>query len=426
MKKTPLHSWHIKQGANMGEFGGYDMPLWYPSGAKAEHLAVITAAGLFDTSHMAVLTIHGQDALNLLQRCFTKDLQRCIGKDKTELVAGRSVYGLFLNEQGEVIDDAIVYHFTPDDYMLVVNAAMGRPIAQHLEDYKKTDEKVTITNYEDRLGKIDLQGPASGNILARAVDNSQSLFEKLIYFSFKGSFNRNKLPVEQEHLINEIPVMISRTGYTGEFGFELFVEGKYTLPLWQALLTAGREDHLIPCGLAARDSLRSGAVLPLSHQDIGDWPFINNPWLFTLPRTEDLQGFSKDFIGRKAIITTDSNNWTLPFAGFDLRKIQVNDKAIVTDSNGQPIGKVLTCTTDMAIGRIDHKIFSIATPEEEGKPADFKPKGLSCGFIQVNTPLETGDIVILTDGKRKLKVEIRNDIRPNRTARKPVGTMVTV
>ncbi len=425
MKTTPLHSWHVHQGANMGEFGGYEMPLWYPSGAKAEHLAVIQAAGLFDTSHMAVLTIHGKDALTLLQRCFTKNLACCIGKNKTPLATGRSVYGLFLNEQGEVIDDAIVYHFTATDYMLVVNAAMGGQIAEHLNSYIRTGEEVRINNLEDKIGKIDVQGPAAGNIMAALVDNPEALFEKFIYFSFKGSFNENNLPVEQQQLISDIPVMISRTGYTGEFGFELFVKAEYTEKLWNLIIETGKEKGLIACGLAARDSLRSGAGLPLSHQDIGDWPFINNPWLFTMPRSEDQKTFSKEFVGRAALEITDQSFWTLPFAGYDLRKIQINDTSAVIDAEGNPIGTVLTCTSDMAIGRIDGKIISIATSKEDGKPPDFKAKGLCCGFVKINSYLDDGEIVFLTDGKRKLKVEIRNDIRPDRTARKPVKTMVT-
>jgi aminomethyltransferase len=109
VKKTRLHGWHVNHGANMAIFGSYDMPLWYPSGAKEEHLVVLTRAGIFDTSHMGVVTVKGSGAQDLLQVCFSKNLAACIGKDQKPLTSGKRVYGVFLNEAGEVIDDAIVF-----------------------------------------------------------------------------------------------------------------------------------------------------------------------------------------------------------------------------------------------------------------------------------------------------------------------------
>ena len=113
MKRTPLAAWHEAHGGNMVGFGGWDMPLWYPSGARSEHMAVITDAGLFDTSHMAVVLITGPGALELLQRCFTKDLIACVGRNNGPLGPGRCVYGAYLNERGELIDDAT---WTPTRY----------------------------------------------------------------------------------------------------------------------------------------------------------------------------------------------------------------------------------------------------------------------------------------------------------------------
>lgn len=425
MKTTPLHGWHLDQGANMGEFGSYDMPLWYPSGAKAEHLAVIQHAGLFDTSHMAVLSINGNDARTLIQRCFTKDIDACIGKHKKPLVAGRCVYGIFLDQRGWVIDDAIVYQFTATDYMVVVNAAMGGTIARHLAEHINAGEAVTVTDFTDQVGKMDLQGPAAGTILTALVKEPAQLFEQMVYFSFKGSFVQSHLPTSEIQLLDGTPLMVSRTGYTGEFGFELFVAPEHIHHLWTQLLAAGKDHGLISCGLAARDSLRSGAVLPLSHQDIGDWPFADNPWLFTLPTTGEQGDFSKDFVGRTALEKHSSSAWTLPFAGFDLRKIPLSEKSRVTDMDGTEIGVPLTCTTDMAIDRVEGNIISITTPTAAGRPEGFKPRGLCCGFVRVKRPLPAGTEVILTDGKRKLTVEIRNDIRPDRTARKPMAAMVS-
>ncbi len=423
MKQTPLHSRHMEQGANMAEFGSYEMPLWYPSGAKAEHLSVITAAGLFDTSHMSVLTIQGQDSRILLQRCFSKDLDRCIGPQKSELVNGRCVYGLFLNEQAHVIDDAIVYQTAANAYMLVVNAAMGAPIAEHLIEHRAEQEDVTIVDLTDKVGKMDLQGPASARILSRIVADPDTLFDKMIYFSFKGTFDSQTLPGQDTRLLDGTPVMVSRTGYTGEFGFELFIAPEHIHSVWNQLLAAGKEDGLITCGLAARDSLRAGAVLPLSHQDIGAWPFMHNPWLFTLPTDED-GSLSKQFIGSDALQHQQEEMWTLPFAGFNLRKIVVSENSYVCDEQGNTIGTILTCATDMAIDRVDGIIVSLATPQSEGRPENFTPRGLSCGFVRVNAPLNPGTQVILTDGKRKFPVEIRTDVRPHRTARKPMASML--
>jgi len=417
IKTTPLHPWHLGQSANMALFGGYEMPLWYPAGAKAEHLAVITGAGLFDTSHMAVLTLHGPKVRALLQRCFSKDLERCLGPKKTPLIAGRCVYGVFLNPGAEVIDDAIVYQCGNLDYMIVVNASMGAPIAAHLEQQNGEEPGAMIIDHSDLVGKMDLQGPAAARILGRILKNPDQVFEKMPYFSFKGTFDPQRLPGLTVQLLDGTPVMVSRTGYTGEFGFELFVAPAHVEKLWTLLLKAGEADSILSCGLAARDSLRAGAGLPLSHQDIGPWIFGCNPWLFVLPWDETGTGFTKEFIGTEVLRAQPPTLCTLPFAGFDPRKITISDKSLVTSASGQPLGTILTCTTDMAIDRVEGKICSLATPVEAGRPESFSPRGLCCGFVRVEGLLPAGTEVLLTDGKRKIKVEIRDQIRPDRTAR---------
>ena len=126
----------------MACFGGYHMPLWYPAGAKAEHLAVLTAAGLFDTSHMALLSLHGPGARTLLQRCCCRDLERCLGKARGPLVPGRSVYTMFLDERGFVIDDAIVSQCADADYTVVVNASMGAAVAAHLAAHNREGARI--------------------------------------------------------------------------------------------------------------------------------------------------------------------------------------------------------------------------------------------------------------------------------------------
>ena len=415
-KQTVLHSWHVASGANMALFGNYDMPLWYKTGAKAEHLAVIRGAGIFDTSHMAAVSVQGKDARALLQHCLSKDLDCCLGQGKSGLVDGRCVYGVFLRTDGTVIDDAIVFQLQAESFMVVVNAGMGGEIAGHLVENCE-DQAVTVTDLTDRVGKMDIQGPDSARILKKIINNPSAVFEGLVYFSFKGGFAdlKNSPSVE---LVDGTPVLLSRTGYTGEFGFELFVPIDRLVSLWAMVLKAGKDKDLIACGLAARDSLRAGAVLPLSHQDIGPWPFQNNPWPFALPFNEDHSGFSKDFIGAQALLQANWDKHTLPFAGFDPRKIAAGTNSFVTSATGERLGTILTCTTDMAIDREGGEIVSVAGNSE------LQAKGLCCGFVLLDKKCAPGEQIVLTDGKRKIKVEIRADIRPNRTARKAMRLMV--
>jgi aminomethyltransferase len=421
LRTTKLHAWHLQQGANMARFGGYDMPLWYPAGVKAEHLAVIEAAGIFDTSHMAVIGLQGEGARDLLQYCFSKDLQRCLGSGKTPLVAGRCVYGVFLADDGTVIDDAIVFQLAADAYMVVVNAGMGGIVAAHLEG-QRGERSVAVSDYSDLVGKMDIQGPQAARIMRKILKEPDEVFAGMVYFSCKGGFAELQSP-GAVHLLDGTPLLISRTGYTGEFGFELFVAGEHLVHLWQTVLAAGDGFGLLSCGLAARDSLRAGAVLPLSHQDIGPWKFTHNPWQFALPWQEG-GTFSKDFIGAGALLADSPAEYTMAFAGFDLRKITAGKDTFVTDLRGDTIGQVLTCATDMAIDRVGKEIVSVATPLSEGRPEGFRPRGLCCGFVKVRSPLAAGEIVLIADGRRKIKVEIREDIRPHRSARRPITAML--
>lgn len=421
LKRTALYQWHVDNGANIAPFGAYEMPLWYRSGAKAEHLAVITAVGLFDTSHMAAIRLTGPGSRALLQVCFTKDLDRCLGPGKTELVAGRCVYGVFLRSDATVIDDAIVYQFQTDEYLVVVNAGMGGIIACHLQDHANA-LAVTISDLTDRLGKMDVQGPKAAQLVARLLDDP-SILAKFPYFSCKGG--TAGLSSGPPVLLRDgTPILLSRTGYTGEFGFELFTQPDDFVRIWQMAVAAGNDLHLLPCGLAARDSLRAGAVLPLSHQDIGNWPFANTPWPFALATNDSGDGFTKEFIGRSFLSTLGEADHTLPFAGYDPRKIVPGPGTAVLNQAGEKIGLILTCATDMAIDRVGEKIISLATPIADGRPADFNPRGLCCGFIKVGYRLPPGEKVILTDGKKRINVEIRQDIRPDRTARRAITTLL--
>lgn len=420
IRKTLLHGWHMTHQASMAIFGGYHMPLWYPTGVREEHLTVLTKAGIFDTSHMAAIMVTGKGAFDLLQLCFTRNLSACVGRDKRPLEPGRCVYGAYLNRDGGVIDDAIVYHIEKNVYMTVVNAGMGAEVAWHLMSHSDPGS-VAITDLTDKVGKIDIQGPMAAGILEKVFKNGKEIFEGMSYFTFKGHFDKSSPLADMATLGDGIPVLLSRTGYTGEFGFEIFIEPACLLTAWEMIMEAGKSFGLIPCGLAARDSLRTGAVLPLSHQDIGSWPFINNPWPFALPFNSDGTGFTKKFIGDSALMNVEKPEYTYAFVGYDLRKVSINDNPVVLDPKGAKIGEVLTCVSDMAIGRHGDRIYSIASPD---RPEDFTPRGLCCGFVKVKSELVPGQTVELRDNRRKIEVMIVDDIRPDRTARRSIVKMM--
>ena len=417
-KQTALYDWHRRHGANIVEFGDYMMPVWYAS-SKDEHLAVVNRAGLFDTSHMAAVRVLGPGAFDLLQWCFTRNLLACVGKDNGPIIPGRCVYGVFLDEHGHAVDDSIVYKIADEEYLAVVNAGMGGVIAAHLAANRGTRD-VRLVELTDQFGKIDIQGPASIKIMQRVLKAPDAVFESLPYFSFKGHFDPASPFASGAQLLDGTPLLLSRSGYTGEVGFEIFVEGRHNVRVWEMLMEGGRDLGLTACGLAARDSLRTGAVLPLSHQDIGHWPFIRNPWPFALPFDQAHARFTKSFLGSAALDKAGDAPHTLTFVGHDLRKIDAHS-AVVRDLQGKDLGTVLTCATDMAIGRHDGRIYSVATPNP---PAGLSIKGLSCGYIKVTAHLAPGTVVELNDGKRSIRVTIETDVRPDRTARKALKTFL--
>ncbi len=413
-KKTPLFAWHKEHGANIVEFGDYLMPVWYAS-ARDEHLAVVTRAGLFDTSHMAAVRVFGPDAYDVLQSCFSRNLDSCVGKDNAPLTPGKCVYGVFLDEHGHAIDDSIVYKMQDEEFLVVVNAGMGGTITAHLQANAR-GRQVRCVDMSDNLGKIDIQGPTSVKTMRKVLKAPDAVFDKMPYFSAKGHFDRTSDFAGDVQMLDGTPLLLSRSGYTGEVGFELFVERDQTVRVWNTLIEAGREFGLIPCGLAARDSLRTGAVLPLSHQDIGHWPYVHHPWPFALPLDASGTGFTKKFLGSDALLRSQGEAHTLTFVGNDLRKVDAH-QARVFDLQGKEIGTVLTCVTDVAIARHCGRIYSVASPD---KPEGLAFKGLSCGFVKVASALAPGTTVELRDGKRAIQVIVETDVRPDRTARKPL------
>lgn len=409
MKQTLLNDWHLRNKAHMAEFGGYSMPLWYAAGPIKEHRSVLQAAGLFDTSHMAQLLIEGPHARILLQAVLTKDLDRCLGRNARPLTDGRATYGFILKENGHVLDDAIVMQEGQERFLLVVNAGMGSEVHAHLSDQGQ-DLSVVVNDLTDKLSKFDVQGPAAAKIVRRVLRYPDTL-KPMPYFSFCGHYDHPESGVIAS---DGTIFQLSRTGYTGEFGFEIFVRPDRFPHLWELFHQATEAEGGVACGLGARDSLRAGAVLPLSHQDIGEWPCVRHPWEFALPYKSDGTTFTKPFIGDQALVHPQSKEHTYAFAGFNGRKVEAGSGSRVhyTEEN---IGHVLTCATDMAIDRIGDEIVSM---NSAGVSSNFAPKGLCCGFVRVNKVLHAGDRIQLADKRRTIDVEIVEDVRPDRTARK--------
>ncbi len=244
LKFTPLHEQHKKLGAKLVLFAGWEMPVWYTSGTQ-EHVATRTHAGLFDVSHMGEIFITGAQAEKAV------DYLTC--NNVGALYDGRAQYSAITNHQGGTVDDVIIYRFSPTKYLLCVNASNARKDFDWLT--KHNTFNAVVTDHSPEFGQIAIQGPKAINILSKLA---KSNLLEIKYFHFR----------EQKLLGHN--VIFARTGYTGEDGFELFVPSAATAEIWNALLEVGQPDGLIPCGLAARDSLRLEACLPLHGHELAD------------------------------------------------------------------------------------------------------------------------------------------------------------
>lgn len=343
LHQTALHATHEALGATLVDFGGWDMPLWYPTGAVKEHLAVIQHAGLFDIGHMAGLMVSGPDALEALQWAFTKDLS---------LSGPRAAYGAFLDASGGVVDDAIVYPLSEGRYFVVLNVGNGRThcrIAPRMGRFRRQERNDPRSRRDIRQARPS--GPGYGPRHDQAPQGPRGRVRQIALFLLQGRHRTCQQRYFPCRRYADLPV---RTGYTGEQGFEIFVPYDKIVDIWNRILEAGKDEGVIPCGLAARDSVRAGAVLPLSQQDIGPWAFVNNPWPFTLPKDEN-GNWTKNFFGRSALeeaLASGNVTYTYAYCGFDPRKVTSPDHdthpQVLLD--GEVIGDVLTCVADVSIG----------------------------------------------------------------------------
>ena len=239
LRKTPLNARHRASNARMVPYAGWDMPVEY-SGITAEHLAVRTSAGVFDVSHMGEIEIAGKDALTAVQRISSNDASR--------LKTGQIQYSGLLTPEGTFVDDMLVMRMAPNHFMLVVNAGnVAKDYAWVAEQIKPAGDAAAVDT-SSRYALIAIQGPASREVLQPLT--GVDLADLKYYWFANGE-------------VANARATISRTGYTGEDGFEIFVPPNTADRVWQALLEAGRSAEVIPCGLGARDTLRLEAAMRL-------------------------------------------------------------------------------------------------------------------------------------------------------------------
>ena len=271
--KTPLYDAHVKAGGKIVPFAGYLLPVQYGTGVITEHMAVREKAGLFDVSHMVEVLCQGKDALANLQKLLTNDF--------TNMVDGQARYSPMCNENGGTVDDLIVYKRGDNDYFIVVNAANKDKDYQWMLDHQFGE--VTFTDASSQYGQIALQGPKAMEILKK-LTAEENIPKKYYHAVFDTE-------------VAGIPCIISKTGYTGEDGVELYLASENAEKMWDTLLEAGKDEGLIPCGLGARDTLRMEAAMPLYGHEMDD---EISP-LETGLKFAVKMGKEEDFIGKKAM-----------------------------------------------------------------------------------------------------------------------------
>lgn len=315
--RTVLHAEHLRRNARMVEFGGWDMPVQY-TGIIDEHRAVREQAGLFDVSHMGEFWVEGPGALAFLQYVTTADV--------SQLALGQAGYALFCRHDGGVVDDLFIYRLGEQRYLLVVNASNIAKDWQWIQPFSR-DFAVTLSDASPATALMALQGPGAEAVLASLIG------DVAVSLPFHG--------VVETTLLGQ-PVIIARTGYTGEDGFEIFCDNSHAVVIWQTLLAAGAT----PCGLGARDSLRFEPCLALYGHELAD---DINPYEARLGWAVKLS--KGEFVGHAALNDLKSN-YTRRLVAF-----AVTGKGIarggyaVHDTNGNPIGVVTTGMPSPTFGK---------------------------------------------------------------------------
>ncbi len=329
LKQTPLNAVHRKLGAKMVPFGGWDMPVQY-SGILEEHKAIRGAAGLFDVSHMGEIEFRGPAALEAVQRLTSNDASR--------LQVGQVQYSALTTEAGTFVDDLTVYKFADDHYMATVNASNIDKDFAWMRDHTKSN--VQVRNLSDETALIAVQGPKAIQILQKLTPRDLSTI-KYYWFAPGKVLGQD--------------AVLSRTGYTGEDGFEVYLKPQQAAALWNALLDAGNPFGLLPCGLGARDTLRLEAKMALYGNDIDDKHTVLEAdlgWIVKLEKGE--------FIGKAALGAQKTQGLKRKLVGFEM--------------------------TGRGIGRSHYKILKGRKEIGEvtsGGPAPWLNKNIGLGYVTV-------------------------------------------
>ena len=271
-KITPLYELHQQLGGQIVDFAGYLLPIQYQNGILFEHNTVRNKVGLFDVSHMGELMISGEDAECALNAVLTNDIRG--------MYDGQVRYSLLPNDKGGAVDDVLIYRYNQKRFLVVVNASNADKDAAWIESRLEGD--VVFENLSDDTAQIAIQGPFSINVLSKLV-NIETLPQK--YYSFVS-----------EIMVKGVKCLISKTGYTGEDGYELYCTPVEAEKLYLTLLNAGKEFGIAPAGLGARDTLRLEAGMPLYGHELGEDIFLNEVGLnFAIKMAKD------DFVGKSAL-----------------------------------------------------------------------------------------------------------------------------
>ncbi|MBA3560713.1 MAG: glycine cleavage system aminomethyltransferase GcvT [Gemmatimonadaceae bacterium] len=352
LSRTPFHDAHVALGAKMVPFAGYDMPVQYPSGITAEHKAVRESCGLFDVSHMGEFMLRGAGAIDFVNYVTSNDVNA--------LAEGQVQYSTILNERGTIEDDCLVYRF-PNHLMMVVNASNRIKDLEHILRHKDRFD-CTIEDISDDIALLALQGPQSAAILQTLTKTDLGAI-KYYYFA--------------EGTVAGMPSVISRTGYTGEDGFELYFDPRHATDMWSALLAAGK---VTPAGLGARDTLRLEMGMALYGNDIDDTitPLeANLGWLVKLKKGsfvggEALARQKAEGIKRKLVGFT-SDERVFPRPGFGVYRGGEQHGLVRSGTVSPTLGiPIATCYLPTAIAR-----------EGEGIELDIRGKRVPARVVKL-------------------------------------------
>lgn len=337
MNKTYFHGIHLSYNAKMAEFAGFDMPIEY-SGIKDEHLTVRNGVGVFDVSHMGEIWVKGPSALAFLQKVTSNDV--------AALQPGQAQYSCFPNGKGGIVDDLLVYFFSENKYLLVVNAANVEKDWNWL--VAQNDFGAELENASDRISQLAVQGPKATEVLQKLTTVNLSAIK---YYTF-----------EVGEMAGVKDVIISATGYTGAGGFELYFDNKYAESMWKAIFEAGEYLGIKPIGLAARDTLRLEMGFCLYGNDIDDTTSPIEAGLGWITKFND----RKEFIDKELLLKQKQQGTANRLCGFEMidRGIPRHHYSI-TDAAGKVIGRVTSGTQSPVLG----KGIGIAyVPAELSKP----------------------------------------------------------